>query len=529
MAGVWDTATFVWNPGSAVLPSFNEVNSDDANGLTEGTFVSSPRDGRSYTGAQGSRFDTSISASPMTDGWTTMAVVAAATGEAVYSFWVGDKNVTNEYISVTWDGDAAAMSIDGRAAGGTRPGTDWLGGTFGNPRLADFGLHTIVTRGTKVDDPSANTVLMEVFVDGQLVLQSREVMNQALTANRGTVGRFDRSSPANSTGGDVFAAAFWPLPITDDEVQAVSYDPHSYPTAPAGYFYKRADLTGEWAGCQFFWTADHGEASGIDVVQGAIPNHADNTPADVEVTKDTFPGRGFGSRETYTMDLGLPLGDDPMTMMIWGSQLTTAGNGQFMALARDPDTNAYVWLDRDNAANQYRFHLRNTTGVSISDSDTTDNTTDVNVFMSTMTYAGTTVSVETFLNTILDKTTGGVTVTNANAIRFPQNISIGGVGDGSPSNGTDLEVYGAALWNRQLSDAEITLVLADPDSILSQLPTYGGGGGGGTAPTVEYGDTLLRYLQDQGATSKEVVGALNELNATSGVEFDLAYRTYFGA
>ena len=58
------------------------------------------------------------------------------------------------------------------------------------------------------------------------------------------------------------------------------------------------------------------------------------------------------------------------------------------------------------------------------------------------------------------------------------------------------------------------------------------GGGSGTLPadrTVwEYGDTLLVYLQEQGATVKEVTGALNELNGTEGIEFDLAYRTYFG-
>ncbi|KKL06572.1 hypothetical protein LCGC14_2594660, partial [marine sediment metagenome] len=44
---------------------------------------------------------------------------------------------------------------------------------------------------------------------------------------------------------------------------------------------------------------------------------------------------------------------------------------------------------------------------------------------------------------------------------------------------------------------------------------------------LEYGDTLLAYLQARGATSVELVGALNELNGTTGVEYDLAYRTYF--
>jgi len=50
----------------------------------------------------------------------------------------------------------------------------------------------------------------------------------------------------------------------------------------------------------------------------------------------------------------------------------------------------------------------------------------------------------------------------------------------------------------------------------------------GELTTNEYGDAMLKQLQAAGATSKEVVGALNELNGTSGVEFDEAYRTYMG-
>ena len=53
--------------------------------------------------------------------------------------------------------------------------------------------------------------------------------------------------------------------------------------------------------------------------------------------------------------------------------------------------------------------------------------------------------------------------------------------------------------------------------------------------TQEYGDTMLKELQEAGATSKEVVGALNELIYAGTArdpavdppyEFDLAYRTY---
>ncbi len=45
----------------------------------------------------------------------------------------------------------------------------------------------------------------------------------------------------------------------------------------------------------------------------------------------------------------------------------------------------------------------------------------------------------------------------------------------------------------------------------------------------EYGDALLKELQTAGATSKEVVSALNELNGTTGIEFDEALRTYIAS
>lgn len=72
-------------------------------------------------------------------------------------------------------------------------------------------------------------------------------------------------------------------------------------------------------------------------------------------------------------------------------------------------------------------------------------------------------------------------------------------------------------WNRYYIDTDAYIAL------YAGAPAAAGG------LTVEYGDTLLKALQTAGATSKEVVGALNELNGTSGVEFDLAYRTYVGA
>jgi hypothetical protein len=43
---------------------------------------------------------------------------------------------------------------------------------------------------------------------------------------------------------------------------------------------------------------------------------------------------------------------------------------------------------------------------------------------------------------------------------------------------------------------------------------------------VEYGDAMLIELQGLGATSTELVGALNELNGTAGVEFSAALSTY---
>jgi len=86
-----------------------------------------------------------------------------------------------------------------------------------------------------------------------------------------------------------------------------------------------------------------------------------------------------------------------------------------------------------------------------------------------------------------------------------------------------------------LTSAEVTAKAFAEDSANAATVTLGGSAWTytfiGDLPsgwTVwEYGDTLLAYLIDQGATSTELVGALNELNSTTGVEYDLAYRTYF--
>ena len=84
-----------------------------------------------------------------------------------------------------------------------------------------------------------------------------------------------------------------------------------------------------------------------------------------------------------------------------------------------------------------------------------------------------------------------------------------------PLNGA---IYGVALFDIALTNQEIS----DIGDILGVVQVASG------PSNPEYGDALLKELQVAGATSKEVVGALNELNATSGVEFDLAYRTYRG-
>ncbi len=82
-----------------------------------------------------------------------------------------------------------------------------------------------------------------------------------------------------------------------------------------------------------------------------------------------------------------------------------------------------------------------------------------------------------------------------------------------------------------LTVSEVTAAAFVEDSANAAIVTLNGSGwfysGLVGASGFEYGDVLLAYLQARGATSVELVGALNELNGTTGVEYDLAYRTYF--
>ncbi len=81
------------------------------------------------------------------------------------------------------------------------------------------------------------------------------------------------------------------------------------------------------------------------------------------------------------------------------------------------------------------------------------------------------------------------------------------------------------FWVEKLTDEEITQV----EEALTA--TFDGWDGEILATvknhlSVTAGGELLAVLQGQGATSKEVVGALNELNGTTGVGFRKALRTY---
>ena len=82
-----------------------------------------------------------------------------------------------------------------------------------------------------------------------------------------------------------------------------------------------------------------------------------------------------------------------------------------------------------------------------------------------------------------------------------------------------------------LTVSEVTTAAFVEDSANAATITLNGSGwfysGLVGASGFEYGDVLLAYLQARGATSTELVGALNELNSTTGIEYDLAYRTYF--
>src|SRR5690606_9465142 len=96
------------------------------------------------------------------------------------------------------------------------------------PYTLPSGLAIVVARFTST---GATTGDLEAWVNGVAATPDTYSTNAALSVSRITVGRTDDSSPSNSSGIRVFAAAVWPKALDAGEIATVLDDPFAYLSA----------------------------------------------------------------------------------------------------------------------------------------------------------------------------------------------------------------------------------------------------------------------------------------------------------
>lgn len=217
--GVFDDAVLLWDPGEDGGRSREIVlgmESDTA--LSEGTYVEvGGIPGRSYSGSTGARFDNidsaGVSIDPTVDHSIMVRILRDVNGTQWNSLLASGQS--QRYSALGVDSNQWRGQVRGRSSGWALSGE----------------AHGATTVATLVMVFDAALSGCDVFADGVLADDTVVAGNANLSAayNRLTIGRLDRaSSPANSAGQTVFAAAVWDRKLSSDEVTEVNADPRAY-------------------------------------------------------------------------------------------------------------------------------------------------------------------------------------------------------------------------------------------------------------------------------------------------------------
>jgi len=217
---VWTDAVFLWDPnhGGRSRNLVGGPTNSDSN-LTEGSEVTQDdRPGREYSGAVGSRFPvSSFSIRPPADT-TLMAVISSDSGTGC-GLWLGEGTDADQYAELRDDRVSWRSNGAGNSGSSSWPVV---------PYTLPSGLAIVVARFTST---GATTGDLEAWVNGVAATPATYSTNNALSVNRITVGRLDDSSPINSSGIRVFAAAVWPKALDAGEIATVLDDPFAYLSA----------------------------------------------------------------------------------------------------------------------------------------------------------------------------------------------------------------------------------------------------------------------------------------------------------
>jgi hypothetical protein len=463
---IWADAVFVWNPGDAVIRPFDEVTSTSSDvAVTEGTFVSTPRDGRTYTGNQGSRF--ALASIPNDSDFTLMCAVRSPTGsEAVYGLWTGDKDSDRKWARIAQNNTlnaTATLFSDYRGSSTTIRANGWPVGEW-DDNTSSTAIRVLVARYNY--DAGLDMYSVELFADGAYLASGFETKGAVIDIDRISVGWVDDfNQQADSNGGQVFAAAAWARALTDAEMRAISSDPYSYPTDPSDPGWETG--VDEWSGCRFYYDPNHGSrsadrASGSGLCTTAL---TDGT----EVTVLTIDGREYngavGARWEKAIIDQFDL-DSPSTQM--AVVRMTAGTSKGSAVwhgARDSDRRWYTsgrHTDGGADATWEAAARRSSTTpgganwpiAQVADADDTD----IHVIVARIDGAG---SAEIFVDNFATTGTDGPETWNG-VNGFFDRITVGRNDDSAPTSNVTFQVFRAAVWDRELSDAEVQAVLADP-------------------------------------------------------------------
>lgn len=476
---IWADATFVWNPGGSSTASFDELTMTDAAGITEGSFVSSPRDGRTYSGAVASRFDGLVAAAaPQTTGMTLMAAIRCPSGgERILGLTVADKDDADQWARLDFT-NTTTLRGDYRNAGSAEGAANWPSALFNG--AFDTGIHIVVVRFTP---DGAGKLLIDTFLDNALYASDYETITGTIDMDRLTVGRLEDSSPSNSSGGQVFAAASWDRPLTDAEIRAISSNPYSYPTDPSDPDdWEEGAADTEWEDAAFYYDPNHVGSRGLNSLYGTPFSDAGLNEG-AEVTVATVDGRQYNGAQGSRFDI-IPInmasrfadvGDVSATWMAVVARpgATSAGGAIWLGDARYQD--CYFLLEWDDTAEKWQTVARLNTGTPganylIANVAGTDADTSLHVLVARYALTGGTGVLDLFVDSILSTDSDTQTVAALSG-RPINRITVGRTDDGNPTNGVNLQVFAAAFWERALTDDEITAVLADPYGFPGSAPT----------------------------------------------------------
>lgn len=223
---VWDDAAFLWDPGDALTASSDLVTLASASGVTEGSIVTHlGRTGRAYSGAVGSRFTPPFTEVSPAGEWTLFVVVRFPSSADLWAITLVNSADSDQYAMIR-PGSGAAGQADLRANTSSVRGAGNWASTDPSDLTGNTGFVVLVLT---FDASSTTDGVLTGYEDSSTSYGSDTFASSSnANADRLTIGRLERSSPINSTGGEIYAAGVWNRPISTFEIDEILDDPFAY-------------------------------------------------------------------------------------------------------------------------------------------------------------------------------------------------------------------------------------------------------------------------------------------------------------